>query len=134
MKEYECGGFCCGLFPHHRYELPKEIWGDEAPFLMTTSLNFLPSQPPESRFCKQDSSSPGWGKNTASLKMDVEARCLDSNQVRRWCGAPALGKNRQTPITLLETARAGPFLKFTSQGVINGSVCWFCGCDRCDGT
>lgn len=28
----------CGLFPYHWCELPKKIWGDEAPFLTTASL------------------------------------------------------------------------------------------------
>lgn len=57
--------------------------------------------------------------------INVKARCLDSNQV---CGvvvcmSGTLGKNERTLITLLETVKAGPFLKFTSQGVTNGSVC-----------
>lgn len=62
---------------------PKKVWGDEASFLTTTSL--LPE-------LSANSASKIWvlqtrlefnivGRNTARLIMDVEARCLDSNQV-----------------------------------------------------
>lgn len=46
--------------------------------------------------------------------MNVEVWCLDSNQMSGVVGA--LRKNEHTLITLLQTARTGPLLKFISSG------------------
>ena len=102
-----------GLFPHHRYVL---LFSRPHP----SSLNFLSNQPPGSGLYKQDSISTGWVETQQGIIIDVEAQNIVSIKFEEEL---SVGKNGWALITLRETARAGPFLKFTSQGMTNGSVC-----------
>lgn len=118
-------------------ELPKKIWGDEAPFLTTTSLLPGLSANSASRIWVLQTRIQfnGVGRNAASFIMDVEDRCLDSNQI--WVFGVALrhlGKMSRLASLCWKQAGRDPFLKFPSQVVTNASVRWWCGCEKCDGT
>lgn len=111
----------------HTASMSEKIWGDEAPFLTTTSL--LPET-------SANSASRIWvvqtrlqfnrvGRNTASLIMDLEARRLDSNQVLGVTVAALRMLGKMSGLSSLNWKQPGrgPFLKFTPQGVTNASVC-----------
>lgn len=85
--------------------------------------------PPPSTFCQislQDlgftnkTISTGWVETQQGIIIDVEAQNIVGIKFEEEL---SVGENGQALITLRETARAGPFLKFTSQGMTNGSVC-----------